>query len=124
MSQTPQIEIVTIYNAATTSGARSKIRVLAIVNVLAAAAWLGSVHYKVDPWIGKVAVVHVLAAAAGHEFMAGPLRPILEAQLAAAGDWLPPFAGVRYVPRPGAGEDATTSCHFPEFNARPGWRNW
>ena len=77
MSQTPQIEIVTIYNTASTSGARSRIRTLAIISVLAAGIWLWGVHYKADPWIGKV----LIASYIGNAMSSLPSSPDQERKL-------------------------------------------
>ena len=57
MSQAPQIEIVTIYNAARTSGARSRIRALSLISLVVAGVWLWAVHFEVDPWLGEKLIV-------------------------------------------------------------------
>ncbi len=63
MTQAQQIEIVTIYNAAQTTGARTRLRALALISLAVAGVWLSVLHFEVDPWIGKVFVAAIFGDA-------------------------------------------------------------
>ncbi len=57
MTYSQQIEIVTIYSASQTTGARTKRRLLGLLSLAVAAAWLWGAHEKADPWIENKAML-------------------------------------------------------------------
>jgi hypothetical protein len=57
MSTADRIEIVTIYNAAHTSRGASFARLLGLVSLIAAGAWLWTVNQRVDPWLQEKLII-------------------------------------------------------------------
>ncbi len=57
MTHSPTIEIITIYSASHTSGARTRRRLLGLLSLAVAGAWVWGAHEKVDPWIEKKAMI-------------------------------------------------------------------
>lgn len=51
MAQAYQVDIVTIYNASQTSGARNRLRLLGVLSLAVAGVWLWTSHQRVNPWL-------------------------------------------------------------------------
>lgn len=71
MSHAYPIEIITIYNAALTSSAKARYRVLGLVSLIVAGLWLWAAGMQIHPWLSEK-----IALAALNEVMAaGSLGP-------------------------------------------------
>ncbi len=91
MTQAYQVKIITVYSATQTTGARFRLRLLALLSLLVAVAWLGTVHLRVEPWLkqklilaGLNEVGALLLSAPADQQMTPEQRTELRAQAAAS----------------------------------------